>query len=142
MAEFIMKYLAQTEGLADKLSISSAAVSYEEEGNSLYPPAANMLRLKGIPYSGHVAHRITSEEASAADLLIIMDHSNENLLKRIIRPEDFGKVHYMLEYAGRPGRDVADPWYTGNFDRTFADLYSGCSGLLDLIRQGRPLGDC
>ena len=70
------------------------------------------------------------EEAGQADLIIIMDGSNERIISRIINPEDFSKVHYMMEYAGSGCRDVADPWYTGNFDRTYADLLAGCSGLL------------
>lgn len=135
MAEFIMKELVRTEGLSDRFAISSAAVSREEEGNSIYPPAAAVLRDNGIPFSGHSAHKITPEEATSADMIIIMDHSNEHLIKRIIKPEDYGKVHFMMEFAGKPDQDVADPWYTGNFLRTFKDLDSACRGLLDKLRQ-------
>ncbi len=136
MAEFIMNDLVRKSGLSGKVSISSAAVSCEEEGMPIYPPAARILQMHGIPSDGHHAHKISGQEGAEADMIIIMDHSNERLLKRIIHPEDFGKIHYMMEFAGKPGQDVADPWYTGDFGRTFDDLYSACSGLVSLIRQG------
>lgn len=131
MAEFIMKDLVRRAGLEDRFAISSAAVSYEEQGNSMYPPAAAKLREKGIPFQAHAAHRITPAEASGADILVIMDAHNERLLKRIIKPEDFVKIHYMMEFAGFPDREVSDPWYSGNFERTFRDLDAACRGLLE-----------
>ena len=130
MAEYIMKDLVRKAGKEEEFDISSAAVSREEEGNPIYPPAARMLRSMNVPYGTHSAHRITAEEAGQADLIIIMDGSNERIISRIINPADFSKVHYMMEYAGSGCRDVADPWYTGNFDRTYADLLAGCRGLL------------
>ena len=131
MAEFIMKEFVRRACLEDSFAISSAAVSYEEQGNSLYPPAAAKLREKGIPFTAHAAHRITPAEAARADLIIIMDRSNERLLKRIIKLEDFVKIRYMMEFAGFPGREVSDPWFTGNFESTFRDLDAACRGLLE-----------
>ena len=133
MAEYIMKDLVRKAGKEEEFGISSAAVSYEEEGNPIYPPAARMLREKGVPYGLHSAHRITPEEAEDADLIIIMDRSNERLLKRIINPGDFGKVRYMMEFAGSGCRDVADPWYTGDFEQTYTNILAGCKGILAAI---------
>ena len=138
MAEFIMKDLVRKAGMEDKFEISSAAVSREEEGNPIYPPAARMLRSKGIPFSGHRAHRISASEAARADLIIIMDSSNLRIIRQIIAPEDFGKVHYMMEFAGEGCRDVADPWYTGDFAQTYADLLAGCRGLLEHAANPNP----
>ena len=135
MAEYIMKDLVRRKGKEDEFRISSAAVSYEEEGNSIYPPAARMLKAKGIPSGVHSAHRISPEEGARADLVIIMDSSNERLIRRILHPEDFGKVHYMMEFAGERCRDVADPWYTGDFNRTYEDLAEGCRGLLEYMTR-------
>ena len=135
MAEYIMKEYVRKSGLSDSFSISSAAVSYEEQGNPIYPPAAAKLREKGIPYGRHSAHRITPAEARGADILVVMDHSNERLLKRIIDPDDFGKIRFMMDYAGRPGQDVADPWYSGDFERTYRDLDAACRGLVEEYAQ-------
>ena len=135
MAEFITKNIVLRAGIAEKFAISSAAVSYEEQGNSMYPPAAAKLRQKGVPFTAHSAHRITPAEARGADILVVMDHSNERLLKRIIDPEDFGKIRFMMDYAGRPGQDVADPWYSGDFERTYRDLDAACRGLVEEYAQ-------
>ena len=144
MAEYIMKHLVRERGLtiageegvaeAD-FRIDSAAVSYEETGNDIYPPAKRTLRTHGIPFGSHSAHRVTADEASEYDLLIIMDSSNRRLLSRIIRREDMAKVHGMMEYAGKPHRDVSDPWYTGDFETTYKDILAGCKGLLDFLVQ-------
>lgn len=133
MAEYIMKDLVRRAGKEDEFSISSAAVSYEEEGNPMYPPAAGMLKEKGVPFGAHSAHRLTPDEAAKADLIIIMDRSNERMIRRIAGSGDMHKVHYMMEYAGEGCRDVADPWFTGDFNSTYSDLLSGCKGLLDSL---------
>ena len=130
MAEYIMKDLVRKAGRESEFEISSAAVSYEEEGNPIYPSAARMLESKGVPYHAHTAHRITPEEAAKADLVIVMDNSNKRLISKIIDSVDVPKVHYMMEYAGTGCRDVADPWYTGDSDRTYEDILAGCQGLL------------
>ena len=133
MAEYIMKEYVRKAELSDSFSISSAAVSYEEQGNPIYPPAAAKLREKGIPYGRHSAHRITKAEAASADLILVMDSSNLRLIRNIIAPEDYCKVHLIMEFAGKPGQDVADPWYTRNFERSWQDIAEGCRGLLRTI---------
>lgn len=133
MAEFTMKELVRREGLSEHFAISSAAVSYEEEGNGIYPQAAAKLREKGIPFGAHSAHRITRAEAASADIILVMDGSNERLIRNIIAPEDYGKVHLIMEFAGKPGRDVADPWYTRDFERSWRDIDEACRGLLRTV---------
>lgn len=134
MAEFIMKDLMKRKGMEDEFDISSAAVSYEEEGNGIYHYAANTLSRHGIPYGHHRAHRITVEEFRQADLVVIMDSSNERLLSRIVGGENMDKVHRMMEFAGST-RDVADPWYTGNFEQAFSDITTGCQALLNHLSK-------
>ena len=130
MAEFIFRELASRCGRKDDFEISSAAVSYEEEGNGLFPAAGSTLTRHGIPFGRHRAHRITLEEAEAADLLVVMDDSNLRLLNRIIGKQSFSKSHKLLEFAGE-NADVADPWYTGNFEKAYSDILRGCKALLE-----------
>lgn len=134
MAEYIMKELARHHGLEEELEISSAAVSYEEEGNGLYPYAAQTLTRHEIPFGRHRAHRISLEEYLEADLVIIMDSSNERLLSRITGGREPEKTRRMLEWAGED-RDVADPWYTGNFEKAYSDILAGCTALVSHIAK-------
>jgi protein-tyrosine phosphatase len=131
MAEFIFKALAQAKGKA--VYAESAAVSTEEIGNPIYPPAQRSLRQHGIPFDpGKRARQVTRRDYDRFDRIICMDASNLRLLKRII-PEDLeGKVHLMMSYTGI-GRDVADPWYTGDFETTFQDLLEACEAMLALL---------
>lgn len=132
MAEFIMKEMASKAGVA--MRIDSAAVSYEEEGNDIYPPAKRTLSTHGIPFGRHSAHRVTNAEASEYDVIVIMDSSNKRLLSRILSPMNMSKVHMMMEYAGK-STDVSDPWYTGDFEKTYRDITEGCAGLLESLAQ-------
>lgn len=133
MAEFIMKEMVRKAGLA--LRIDSAAVSYEEEGNDIYPPAKRTLLAHGVPFQRHRAHRVSDAEASEYDIIVVMDSSNRRLLSHIISPENMTKVHMMMEYAGKSS-DVSDPWYTGDFERTYRDIAEGCEGLLRQLSAG------
>lgn len=128
MAEYIFRDMVKKAGLED-VRIDSAAVSYEEEGNDIYPQAKRTLHAHGIPFSRHCAHRISDAEASEYDVIVIMDSSNRRLLSHIISPLNMAKVHKMMEYAGR-NSDVSDPWYTGDFERTYMDIAEGSKGLL------------
>lgn len=134
MAEYIMKHLAKRRGLEGELEISSAAVSYEEEGNGLYPYAAQTLTQHEIPYGRHRAHRISLEEYLEADMVVVMDSSNERLLSRITSGRNPEKTHRLLEWTGE-NRDVADPWYTGNFEKAYSDILAGCSALMDHLAE-------
>ena len=130
MAEFIFKALAQAKGKA--VYAESAAVSTEEIGNPIYPPAQLSLRQHGIPFDpGKRARQITRRDYDRFDRIICMDASNLRLLKRIIPEDPEGKIHLMMSYTGI-GRDVADPWYTGDFEETFQDLLAACEAMLRL----------
>ena len=131
MAEFIFKALAQAKGTA--VYAESAAVSPEEIGNPIYPPAQRSLRQHGIPFDpGKRARQVTRRDYDRFDRIICMDASNLRLLKRIIPEDPEGKIHLMMSYTGI-GRDVADPWYTGDFETTFQDLLEACEAMLALL---------
>ena len=129
MAEFVMKDLVEKAGLSDKFQIESAATSTEELGNPVYPPARRKLKEHGIDCSGKTARQITKADYAKFDLLIGMDSANIRNMTRICGGDPDGKIHLLLEYAGRPG-DVADPWYTRDFDAAWRDIEAGCKGLL------------
>ena len=125
MAEYIMKYLLEDYHV-DGVSVSSAGVSSEESGNDIYPPAKRVLKVHGIPFSSHRAHRITDEEFNDSDLVIALDCSNLNALVR-----RFGKSSRIMMLLSR---DVEDPWYTDDFETAYEDILSGCKALLSEIR--------
>lgn len=135
MAEFIFRHLAAEAGLSAEFEVSSAAVSYEEQGNGIYPPAAQTLRRHGIPFGNHHAHRITPQEFASADLVVVMDSSNRRLLDRLTQQPDSPKVLKMMQFTGISD-DVADPWYTGDFEQTYSDLFAACSAMLE--KMPRP----
>ena len=131
MAEFIFKALAQSKGTA--VYAESAAVSTEEIGNPIYPPAQRSRRQHGIPFDpGKRARQVTRRDYDRFDRIICMDASNLRLIRRIIPDDPEGKIHLMMSYTGI-GRDVADPWYTGDFETTFQDLLEACEAMLVLL---------
>ena len=129
MAAFVMKDLVQKAGLAADFVIDSAATSTEEIGNPVYPPARRKLAEHGIGCAGHAARQMQRADYSRYDLLIGMDQENLRNMRRICGGDPEGKIHLLLDYTGRPG-SVADPWYTGDFERTWQDVLAGCRGLL------------
>ena len=131
MAEFLLKAMVKARGLENQYYIESAAVSTEEIGNPIYPPARRCLSQHGVWFDpGRQARQVTRADYVRFDRLICMDASNLRLLRRIIPDDPDGKVHLMMSYAGK-GRDVADPWYTGDFETTFQDLLEACEAMLD-----------
>ena len=129
MAEFVMKDLVQKAGCADGFQIASAAVSREELGNPVYPPARRMLAKHGIDCSGKTARQMTAADYQEYDLLIGMDEVNRQRMLRICGGDPEGKISLLLDHTSRPG-DVADPWYTGDFEATWRDVNEGCAALL------------
>ncbi len=130
MAEFVMKALVRSRGLEDEYHIESAAVSDEETGNPIYPPAKRCLTQHGVPFDNSKrARKITPADYSRFDRIICMDASNLRLIRRIIPSDPDGKIHLLMSYTGR-SRDVADPWYTGDFETTFQDILEGCEAML------------
>lgn len=133
MAEFILKDLVRQAGLEDQFSIASAATSREELGNPVYPPAKRKLAEHGISCQGKTAQQLTSQDYDEFDLLIGMDHANLRNMTRICGGDPDEKLHLLMEYASRPG-EVADPWYSGDFDTAWQDILEGCRGLLHQLR--------
>lgn len=126
MAEFVMKDLVKKAGISDRVHIASAAVSREEIGNPVYPPARRELQRHGIECHGHAAHQITRRELEEYDKIYYMDASNARYLKRLFG-SDADKCQPLLDH------DVADPWYTGDFTATWNDVLSGCQAILEEI---------
>ena len=126
MAEFVMKDLVKKAGISDRVHVASAAVSREEIGNPVYPPARRELQRHGIDCHGHAAHQITRRELEEYDKVYYMDASNARYLKRLFGP-DADKCQPLLDH------DVADPWYTGDFTATWNDVLSGCQAILEEI---------
>ena len=130
MAEFILKALVQAKGLEAQYYIESAAVSTEEIGNPIYPPAKRCLTQHGIRFdTDKRARQLVRADYDRFDKIICMDQSNLRLLGRIIPDDPQGKIHLMMSYTG-VSRDVADPWYTGDFEEAFQDILEGCEAVL------------
>lgn len=124
-----MKDLVRKAGRESEFEIASAATSSEEIGNPVYPPARRKLAQHGIACSGKTARQLTKHDYEYWDLMIGMDQANLRNMRRLF-PDDPGqKLHLLLDYTNRPG-EVADPWYTGDFEATWTDVLEGCQGLL------------
>lgn len=124
MGEYILKDMVAKAGLARGFQIASAAVSREELGNPVYPPASRELAKHGISCVGHAAHQITRPELLDYDAIFYMDASNARYLYRLFG-EEAAKCRPLLE------RDVADPWYTGDYEQTYADILEGCRRIME-----------
>lgn len=134
MAEFVMKDLVKKAGLEDRFRIDSAATSTEEIGNGVHYGTRRKLAAEGVPCGEHRARQLTRRDYEDFDLLIGMDSANLRNMRRICGGDPEGKLSLMLDYTGRPG-DVADPWYTGDFDATYRDVLEGCQGLLKTLTE-------
>lgn len=130
MAEFVMKDIVEKAGLQDEFYIESAATSTEEIGNEVYPPAKRKLAEHNISCKGKTARQMRRADYERFDLLIGMDEWNIRNMNRICGGDPENKIHKLLDYTTRKG-DVADPWYTGDFDATWRDVTEGCQCLLD-----------
>ena len=124
MGEFILKDMVKKRGMAERFEIDSAAVSREEIGNPVYPPARRELQKHGVACDGHAARQVTMEDYHHFDRIYYMDQSNARFLARML-PEDPDKIRPLLSH------DVADPWYTGNFSETWDDIVEGCNKILE-----------
>ena len=121
-----------TKGL--DIHIESKAVSREELGNSIYPPAAAILRQRNIPFGGHRARQITREDYDVFDYILVAEEYNISRLMRIIGSDTQNKVYRMLDFTDKPG-DIEDPWYTGNFEKVYQQIHSGCAALLTHLQE-------
>lgn len=129
MAEFVMKDLVHKAGLDNEFLIESAATSTEEIGNEVYPPAKRKLAEHHISCKGKTARQMTRNDYQRFDLLIGMDDWNIRNMTRIAGGDPENKIHKLLDYTSRRG-NVADPWYTGDFEATWRDVLEGCTELL------------
>ena len=134
MAEFIMKDLVAKSGLEHEIYVESAATSTEELGNDMYPAAKAKLRELGIPFQRRAARQITPADYGRFDYIIVMDSFNVYNIRRIIRSDPEKKIHKLLDFSKRQGADIADPWYSDDFDTAYRDILEGCEGLLGRIK--------
>ncbi|MCD7918821.1 MAG: low molecular weight phosphotyrosine protein phosphatase [Clostridiales bacterium] len=134
MAQSVFAYMVQEAGFADRCYIDSLATSTEEIGNPPHWGTVQKLRKVGIPLIPHRARQITWRDYERFDYIIGMDEWNIRNLRRMLRGDPEGKVHKLLSFAGSR-RDIADPWYTGDFDAAYADITEGCRGFLAYLRE-------
>ncbi len=134
MAEFVMKDLVEKAGPEGEFLIESAATSTEEIGNPVYPPARRKLARHGIDCAGKTARQLRKSDYEEFDLLIGMDRANLRNMHRICCGDSAGKMHLLMDFTRRPG-EVADPWYTRDFEATWRDVEEGCRGLLQSLTE-------
>ena len=134
MAEFVMKDLLNKKGMAGQFEIASAATSTEEIGNPVYPPAKRKLKEHGISCVGKTARQMTKEDYAYYDYIIAMDRLNLRNMTRFVGNDPDNKVSLLMDFTNHPG-DVADPWYTGDFDATLNDVCEGCVGIIKKLNK-------
>ncbi len=132
MAEFVMKDIVKRNNVSDMFEIASCATSTEEIGNSVYPPAQKKLSEHGISCAGKTARQMTKADYDYFDYIVAMDRYNLKNMVRFVGDDQDKKVSLLMDHTDRPG-DVADPWYTGDFERTWQDVNAGCEGLFKKI---------
>lgn len=135
MAEFVMKDLVAKAGVEGQFFIASAATSTEEIGNPVYPPARQELARHGISCQGKRAVQLRREDYGIYDLLLGMDHWNLKNMQRMLGGDPEGKIHLLMEFSQRPNGEIADPWYTGDFETTYGDVLESCQGLLACLTR-------
>ena len=134
MAEYVFKDMVKKNGLEKKFHIASAATSYEEIGNDMHYGTKDKLDEVGIPYTKHKARRIEKQDYEKYDYIIGMEESNIRNIQRIIENDKENKIYKLLDFS-KDSRDIADPWYTGNFTVTYNDIVEGCTGFLDYLKR-------
>ncbi|MCR5664649.1 MAG: barstar family protein [Oscillospiraceae bacterium] len=137
MAELLFNDLAERAGLGGEFRAESAATSDEETGNGVYPPVRHLLAKRGVDCRGKTARRIEPGDAGRFELLIGMDGANIRSMRRLFGEENADRLHLLLEYAGRPGESISDPWYTRDFELALEEIEAGCRGLLEALSGAR-----
>ena len=133
MGEFILKDLLEKNGIADLHTVASSGVSDEEMGNPVYPSAKRELAKHGISCEGKYAVQLKRSDYDQYDLFLVMDRSNLINICRIFPYDPQHKVHLLLEFAGRNGAEISDPWYNEKFEKAYQEIEAGCIGLLDTL---------
>lgn len=132
-AALLFTDMARRAGLEDEFFAASAGVSDEEEGHGVYPPMRRLLEARGIDCSAHRAHKLRREEAESCDLLVCMDEITIGRTRRLVGPFESEKIHNLLDFAGRKGEEIDDPWYTREFELAVREIEEGCRGLLETL---------
>lgn len=138
MSESVFAHMINQQNLSDQFIIDSAATSTEEIGNPPHRGTVKKLREVGVPLVPHRARQITWKDYEKFDYIIGMDQWNIRNLNRMLKGDPDGKVYKLLSFAGTD-RDIADPWYTGNFDVTYTDIVEGCEGFLAYLKRQRKI---
>ncbi len=138
MAEFVLRDMVEKQGLAHRFEIASAATSREEIGNPVHYGTRNKLQQFGISTEGKFARQMTVSDYRYYDYLLGMDQQNMRNIQRIVKADPDGKIHRLLDFSDRP-RDIADPWYTGNFDVTYEDIREGCEAFLAFVLRNESV---
>lgn len=138
MAEYVFKDLVRKENLSNKFEIASAATSSEEIGNGMHYGTKRKLDELEIKYEKHIARKITKEDYKKYNYIIGMEESNIRAIKRIVGEDKENKIFRLLDFSKSP-RDIADPWYTGNFDKTYVDILEGLKAFLNFLKEKSKL---
>lgn len=138
MAEFVLRDMVEKQGLAHRFEIASAATSREEIGNPVHRGTRNKLQQFGISTEGKFARQMTVSDYRYYDYLLGMDQQNMRNIQRIVKTDPDDKIHRLLDFSDRP-RDIADPWYTGNFDVTYDDIREGCEAFLAFVLRNESV---
>lgn len=134
MAEFVLKDMVAKRKIAHNFHIESSATSREEIGNNIHHGTRNKLKEVGIPFTPRKATQITKSDYDKYDFILCMDNNNIRNLSRIIPNDKDNKIKLLLDFSDSP-RNIADPWYTGNFDDTYNDIIEGCEALLNYLQK-------
>ena len=134
MAEMVLREMVRRSGMDGRVEAASCAVSREEIGHPVYPPARAVLQQHGVPCGAHRARQVTWADYEKFDYIIGMDSANIRNLNRMLKGDPEGKIYKFLTFADSD-RDIADPWYTGDFDATYEDVLEGCVGFLAYLKE-------
>ena len=138
MAEMVFKDMVNKKGLADKFYINSAATSSEAVGNGIYYGTREILKEQGIPFTEHISRQMTKKDYKDFDYILGMEEKNIRNILRIIGEDKNNKVFRLLDFSEKP-RDIADPWYTGEFDITYYDIEDGCNSFLEYLKKNKEV---
>lgn len=140
MAEFIFKDMVNKKGLSNEFFIDSAATSTEAIGEGIYYGTRNILKEKGVTFTEHISRQITKEDYNRFDYILGMEQRNIDNILRIIGEDKENKVYRLLDFSDNP-RDIADPWYTGDFETTYYDVEEGCNKFLEYVLKEKKIDE-
>ena len=138
MAEFVFKDIVNKKGLSKEFYIDSAATSTEAVGDGIYYGTREILKEQGVPFTEHISRQMTKEDYEKFDYILGMEEKNIRNILRIIGQDRDNKVFRLLDFSENP-RDIADPWYYGNFDSTYYDVEEGCTKFLEYVLRGEKI---